>query len=78
MAKMIFQTSSWSSPWRCSHSGGRRRPSWKMSVASPASPPGALAPGSARWAQLATKATISPSWNTALSSVCSGMWPLPR
>ncbi len=59
-------------------SGGTRRPSWKISVASPANAPGTMPPISAMCPIATAKPSSSPSTNTGLKNVCSGVCSPPR
>ena len=65
------------SPSAISLTAGRRRPSWKISVASPDSDPGAMPPTSELWAMLAVQAISSPSAKTGMATTMSLRWVTP-
>ena len=56
---------------------GSRRPSWKISVASPVSEPGAMPPTSELWAMLAVQAMMRPSAKTGIATTTSFRWVTP-
>ena len=57
-----------------------KTPEGKMvgTVAFDAKEPGAMPPISPTWAMLPTKPHGFPSWKTAFTTRCSGMWHCPR
>ena len=56
---------------------GRRSPSWKISVASPVSDPGAMPPTSELWAMLAVHAMMRPPAKTGIATTMSLRWVTP-
>ena len=50
---------------------GRRSPSWKISVASPVSEPGAMPPTSELCAMFAVQAMMRPSTKTGITTTMS-------
>ena len=78
LASSSFQTSSTSSPRFLIFTGGTRRPSWKISVASPQKAPGTMPPISAMWPMQTARPRSSPSLKNGLKKVCSGQCSPPR
>ena len=52
-------------------------PSWKISVASPVSDPGAMPPTSELWAMFAVQATMRPPAKTGIATTMSFRWVTP-
>src|SRR5436190_1703789 len=75
---MMRKTSSAASPARYKCTGGRSRPSAKVSVASAASPPAETPPTSATWISVPPKKRTRPSANTGRKTQTSFAWMPPR
>jgi len=68
---MMSMTDRIGSPLEITLIAGRRRPSWKISVASPVSDPGAMPPTSELCAMLAVQAMMRPSAKTGMATMMS-------
>ena len=68
---MMSMTAWFGSPWSMTLMAGRRRPSWKISVASVDIEPGTNPPTSFQWAMFAVHATSSPSAKTGMANTTS-------
>ena len=65
------------SPFEMILIAGSRSPSWKISVASPVSEPGAMPPTSELCAMLAVQAMMRPSAKTGMATMMSFRWVTP-
>jgi hypothetical protein len=74
---MICITDLMGSPAETSFTAGRRRPSWKISVASFEIEPGTMPPTSFQWAMLAVQAIRRPPAKTGMASTTSLRWVTP-
>ena len=64
---LMISTTDWiATPSETSFTAGRRRPSWKISVASFESEPGTMPPTSFEWAMFAVQAITSSSAKTGI------------
>ena len=68
---MISSTGWIASPRAIILTAGSRSPSWKISVASPVSEPGAMPPTSELWAMFAVQAMMRPSAKTGMTTTMS-------